>query len=193
MTRLPAIPGEDFSELGPAMQRLTVLQRQFVVAYCEHPNYTPGQLAAEAGYSAGTEGSTQLRVVGFHMMRNEKVLAAINEEAGKRLRGAGLIGVGAVVAIALNPAHKDHLKAALALMDRTGHHATSEHKVTVDDKRPQSKAELVAAVAQVARDAGLTDDAIKKLTGGDIVDAEFQDVTAQTELDAQIAAEMEDL
>lgn len=171
--KLPAI-GEDLDEFGPAMQALTSMQRQFVIAYCEHPNYSAGALAAEAGYSGGTPGSAQLRVVGHMLLHNEKVIAAMHEEAGKRMRSAGLIGVSAVVAIAANPEHADHLKAALALMDRTGFHAKSEHKVVVDDKRPQTKQELVDAVRNVARELGLDEAAQRKLIGDGAIDADFK-------------------
>ena len=183
------VPGEDLSEFGPAMQALTERQRAFVGAYLEYPNAPSSTIAQKAGYSESSLG--YLRYIGHRNMHNEGVINAINEEASKRLRSAGLIAVSAVTAIALNPQHKDHLKAALAIMDRTGHHALSEHKVTVDDRRPQTKKELVAAVIQVAREAGLDDEAIKKLTGGEIVDADFVEVDET--LDAQIEAEMADL
>lgn len=179
---------EDLSMYGPAMQALTDKQRAFVHAYLEYPSAAASALAARAGYSESSEN--YLRWIGHRNMHNEGVIAAINEEASKRLRSAGLIAVSAVTKIALNEQHKDHLKAALAIMDRTGHHALSEHKVTVDDKRPQSKKELVAAVIQVAREAGLDDAAIKKLTGGEIVDADFVEVDA---VDEEIRKQMEDL
>lgn len=178
---------EEIVEYGPAMSELTQLQRNFVNAWCEHSNYTPTQLAAEAGYAPGNYGSQ--KVTAHHLMHNDKVLAAMNEEASKRLRSGGLIGVSAVVAIALNPSHKDHLKAALALMDRTGFHAMSEHKVTVDDKRPQTKQELIDAVKVVAAELGLDTAAIKQLTGEDIVEGEFVEVLS----DEQIKQMTEDM
>src|SRR5208282_3925125 len=187
MANLP-VPGEDLSEFGPAMQALTTLQRAFVGAYLEYPTASATAIAEHAGYAGSRE---TLRGVGHRNMHHETVIAAINEEASKRLRSAGLVAVSAVTEIALNPQHKDHLKAALAIMDRTGHHALSEHKVTVDDKRPQSRKELVEAVIQVAREAGLDDDAVKKLTGCDIVDADF--VEMDDSVDEEIRLQMEDM
>ena len=152
------------------------MQRRFVIAYCEHPNYDHGALAKEAGYASGPPGSSSLRVAGHRLMHDERVIAAINEEASKRLRGSGLLGISVMMDIASNSAHKDQLKAATALADRTGFHALSEHKVTVDDKRPKTKQEMIAAIVALGREQGLSDDEIKKWTGGEIVDAEFEEV-----------------
>lgn len=182
------IPGEDLSSYGPAMQGLSPLMRRFVIAYCEHPNYDHSQLAQEAGYSAASKGS--LKVTGHRLMHDERVIAAINEEASKRLRGSGLLGISVMMQIAANPAHKDQLKAATALADRTGFHALSEHKVTVDDKRPQTKAEMIRAIVALGREQGLSDEEIKKWTGGEIVDAEFSEIDP---VDAVIEKQMEDL
>ena len=175
---------KDLEQYGPAMQSCTQLERNFINAYFEHPNYSHGALAEVAGYAAGPAGpgSAQLRVVGSQVMHRERVIAAINEEASKRMRGGGAIGVDAVIKIALNPAHKEHLKAALALMDRTGFHAMTEHKVVVDDKRPQSKQELIEAVKSVARELGLYDATIAKMTGENVVDAEFVEVANEPEI-----------
>lgn len=198
MAELPAIYGEDLSEYGPAMQRLNPKQRSFVLAYLEHPLWSQSQIAEHAGYTPNKEQPAQLRVRAHLLMHNEGVIAAINEESSKRMRGAAAIAVSAVVKIAMDQTHKDHLKAALALMDRTGHHALSEHKVTVDDKRPQTKAELIAAVRGVAAELGITDPSVvKQLTGEDVVEAEFTEVESvkpqEVSLDADIAKQMEDL
>lgn len=184
----------DLEEFGPKMQALNERQRKFVLAYFEHPNYSATALAKEAGYSEGPKGSTQLRVVGHRMMHHTGIIDAINEEAHKRMLASGYIGVAGVVKIALNEQHRDHLKACLALMDRTGHHATSEHKVTVDDRRPQTRRELLDAVRTVAEELGLDKATIGKMVG-ETIDAEFVEVEPlQLEsVDALIAREMENL
>ena len=182
-----AIP-EDRTVQGPAMEALNERQREFVRCCVEHPNYNATQLAELAGYKGSPEA---MRVQGHRLRHNEGVIAAINEVASKRLRGAGLLGVSVMVEIASNPAHKDQLKAATALADRTGFHALSEHKVTVEDKRPQTKKEMIAAIVQLGREQGMSDEEIKKWTGGEIIDAEFTEVIPAT--DAEIVAQMEDL
>lgn len=185
-----AIPGEDLASYGPAMQACTPRQRAFVEAYCDHPGASATRLAEHAGFA--TNSQTSLRVTAHRLMHSETVIAAINEEASKRLRGAGLLGVSIMMEIATNRTHKDQLKAATALADRTGFHATSEHKVTVDDKRPQTKREMVAAIVALGREQGMSDDEIKKWTGGEIVDADFTEVLPAA-IENDIAAQMEDL
>lgn len=172
---------------GPAMAACSEMQRAFIEAYFEHPNYSGGQLAEIAGFSSGNiNKSSQLRVTGHRLMHNEKVIAAINEETSKRLRGAGYIGVVGIVKVALNESHKDHLKACAMLADRTGFHALSEHKVTVDDKRPQTKKELIDATKTVLAELGMSVEEanafIKKSTGEDAVDAEFSVVEDEEEI-----------
>lgn len=173
---------DDLDACGPAMRELDQLQRNFVRAYFEYPAYNQKQLALAAGYS-DTPGNAAN--CGYKNMHNEKVIAAINEETSKRLRGAGAIGVMGIVSVALNPAHKDHFKACEALANRTGFHALSEHKVIVDDKRPQTKRELVDAIKNLAAECGLSPAEAKKLIGGDVIEAEFQEVKN----DAQPVAE----
>lgn len=188
-------PGEDPSAYGPAMQALTTLQRAFVNAAMEHPTYSQAQLAQEAGYQgSGPEARVAFAVAGHRNMHDPKVLAAMDEEANRRMRYGGVIGVSAVLKIALNETHKDHLKAALALMNRTGRHEMTEHKVVVDDKRPETKEELVSAVKGVLEQLGMSKDEakafIKKTTGEDILDADFTEVDPVALL---IAKQMEDL
>ena len=179
---------DDIPDFGPAMAVLTDKQRAFVQAYCEHPNYDNAPLVKEAGYGDSTLVSA--RVTGYRLMHNEKILAAINEEASKRLRGSGILGVSVMMQIAANPAHKDHLKAATALADRTGFHALSEHKVTIDDKRPKSRKEMVQQMIAMGREQGMSNDQIKVFGAGEIVDADFVEVS---EVDADIEKQMEDL
>lgn len=183
-------PYEVPENLGPAMEACTEMERKFVAAYVEHPNYTAAQLAKVAGSAGATPKA--LQVTGWRIMHGERFLAAVNEEASKRLRLGGLIGVAVMLEIANNPAHKDRLKAAGMLADRTGFHALSEQKITVDDKRPQSKRELIEAIAAIGKEMGLDDTAILKLTGPpdpNIVDAEFTPVLSEDE----VATLVEDL
>ena len=114
----------EIDDYGPAMLALSPMMRRYVVMWCEHPNFGPKALAKAAGYQGD---DNCLAVTGHRVSHDKKVLAAMDEEASKRLRYGGVIGVAAVVKIALNEAHKDHLKAALALMDRTGRHANIGH------------------------------------------------------------------
>lgn len=184
MTKAQPFPEEKH---GPAMQACTVLERAFVTAYMEHPNYTNGALAQHAAKLLGQDPYTaeSERVVGYRMSHSERVIAAVHEEGSKRLRMGGAIGVKVMMDIAQNPMHKDQLKAATALADRTGFHATSEHKVVVDDKRPQTRNEMIEKIRQLGKEAGWTQEMIAAATGDNEpmqpllpapIDVEFEEV-----------------
>ena len=172
---------EEQTEFGPAMEALTEKERAFVLAYFDHPNYTQGQIAELAGYSKGT-APNQLRVIAAQVLGREKVIAAMHEEGSKRLRAGGSLAVSALMDMVRNPLHKDHAKAVQMALDRTGFHAMSEHKVTVDDKRPQTKQELIDAIKRLASERGLDEAAQMKLIGHTpvtAIDAEFEVVEAE--------------
>ena len=211
---LPAVTPGDDAELGPRMQALTQLQRKLVNAYLEHPTWSATAMAIEAGYS---QSSASVR--GSVNLRDERVIAAINEEGSRRLRAGGPLAVMGLISMVLNPQHKDHFRACVVVADRSGYHALSEHKVTVDDKRPQTKAELMAAVKGFAAEMKLSPQVLAELTGEKIIEGEFTEMQSsevyipsedevdvseirerleangedQDAIDAQIAAEMEDL
>ena len=127
-------------------------QREFVFALMGQGltlNYT--EAARSAGY-ATTEGSQ--RDAGYRLAHDEKVLAAIHEEAYKRLRAGTLAATALltefVAAEAVDPAVR--LKAATALMDRGGLHARSEHLVAVTHS--DDRAAKVARLVELARAQG---------------------------------------
>ena len=167
---------ENDDELGPAMAALTELERNLVRAHFDHPNWSQAQQAEIAGYQKGT-APNQLSVTGARAFGRERVIAALLEEGSKRLRSGGAIAISALVDMVRNPQHKDHAKAVQMVLDRTGFHAMSEHKVTVDDKRPQTKQELIAKILEMAEARGLDQTAKMKLIGHDptkAIDAEFE-------------------
>ena len=193
------IPHDDAADYGPKMLALAPLQRNLVNVYLEHPTWSATAMAIEAGYS---QSSAPVR--GSINLRDERVIAAIDEEGSRRFRVGGPLAVMGLLKLVMNEGHKDHFRACVAVADRTGHHAMSEHKVTVDDKRPQTKAELIAAVKVAAAELKLSPAMIAELTGEKIIDGEFTDISEvrerleangedQDAIDAAIAAEMEDL
>lgn len=112
--------------LGPAMAALTEKQRGFVFAMISDPLATPTEWARAAGYDEG--GSD--RVAGHRLSRSAKIEAAANELARAHLSTFGpALGIGVMMMVARNPDHKDQLKAAAMLANRTGFHETTEHVV----------------------------------------------------------------
>jgi hypothetical protein len=81
--------------------------------------------------SAGYVKGNGIRVNASRFFHDERVQAAIQEEAGRRLKGMLPAALDAVGAILENPQHGDHAKVALGMMDRAGLAAAVEHKHTV--------------------------------------------------------------
>lgn len=162
--------------LGPAMQRLNERQRHFVTAMIEYGGTSYSRAARAAGYSEAT-----VLHHAHKMAHDESIQAAIKEEAVRRLNTGALMAVKTVLIIMEDPTteKKDRLKAAEMIMNRTGMHATSEHKVAVTHK-DETPSELVKRIESMARGLGLDP---KKLLGNAAIDAEFEEVVEEDSLD----------
>lgn len=161
--------------MGPAMLRLTPMQRRFVVGLSVWGGVAT-EAARWAGYSAKSEQS--LRVQAHQTINLAYVKEAIKEEAWRRLDESSLLAVSTVIRIAMNsPDDKVALAAAEKLLDRTGFHAKSEHTVIVKDGRTTQ--ELIAFIEAAAARNGMD---ANKLLGRkppqDVVDAEYVEVPA---------------
>lgn len=154
------------------MQACTELQRRFVIAMLETGGHNHSLCATMAGCKGSTPGS--LARSAHHLAHHPAVLAAVQEEARKRMNSGAILGVSVLLEIAGNSLHKDRFKAATALLDRVGLHATSEHKVTVtntaDDKA------MIAKIKTLAVSLGLDAGPMLK-AAGIVIDAEFTDIT----------------
>ena len=124
----PAIEPEAWGQLGPAMRDLNPMQRKFVIAY----------LTGKPGHGAKTTaarraGYTGKRVANHahDLCRNPKIIAAINEEATKFIRGPGHAeAVAAVMNMVRQPEHRDHARAVDMVLSRADP-AISKHSLDV--------------------------------------------------------------
>jgi hypothetical protein len=137
--------------LGPAMLLLKPRQQAFVVYYVEHPACVVSEAMGKVGYGGGN--TKNLKVAGGAMLRNKKILDAIQEETGKRYRVGGLVGVHGMIEIASNPKHPDRLKACIALADRGGFGVVHESKVVHERVDLTGKA-LMERVRELAEKLG---------------------------------------
>ena len=163
---------------GPHMAALTERQRAFVSAIMEMGDNNHKRAAAMAGF---TGNDNTLRVTGHRLAHDSRVQAAMQEEAQRRLNASTVMAVSVLVNIAndtiMDPKHR--IKAAGMIMDRTGLHAKSEHKVVTEDVSRTDEA-MVARIKELASMLGIDE---KKLLGQDraarqpIVEAEFTEVT----------------
>lgn len=167
------INAQDF---GPAMAALTERQRRFVLVMLTVPGCSHARAAREAGYSDVAEGA---KVRGHYLAHNPAVQAALREEAGKRLSSLSLVAANVMMDIMLDDAAdpKNKLKAAMAVLDRTGFAAAQTinvNKTTTD----RTGAAIMQRIEQLATKLGV--DASKLLTSptaAPMVDAEFSEVS----------------
>lgn len=164
------------SELGPAMQALQPRQRSFVYALVEcGGNYS--EAAAAAGYGSeskdpATKAAT-CRVAGHRLAHHPAVLAAIKEEAERRLQSALLIATSELVKMAQDPFSKHQYKAAVALLDRGG--MPIVHRQEIDVRHTKSDQEIRKEVLEFCKVLNLDP---QRLLGHVATDAEFEVVTS---------------
>lgn len=126
------LPPND-EDLGPAMRDLTVPQRMFVIAYSEQGGVNATEAARLAGYG-GPESNRTSRE-GERLLRMPRILAALREEADKRLKSGAILAASVLVEIAMDPIHKERYKAAVELLNRAGLVVEGISRVIVEDHR----------------------------------------------------------
>lgn len=158
-------------DLGPAMRDLTEKQRGFVYAMIEIGGMNYSQAAREAGYE-GSAGS--IKTIGHRLAHDTRIQEAMRE-MGPRMLNAGLFVAARYVLETIdNPQveTKDRLKAAEMVMNRTGLHPTTEHKVAVTHKR-ESTEDTIKRIEGMAKNLGLDP---AKLLGQAYIEAEFEEI-----------------
>jgi hypothetical protein len=119
-TRRPPAKREDWGQLGPAMRALPNDQWR---AFCHALVTGPGghgkyaAAARTAGFGKGSKPST-LGKQAWQIAHDDRMIAAIAEEARKHLRGAHPEAVNALHNMIRDPEHRDHGRAVLSLLDR---------------------------------------------------------------------------
>jgi hypothetical protein len=153
---------------GPARKALTQRQRQFVDALLDN-----GGNQTRAAISSGTDPKWA-RDYGSKLARNPKVIAALKEEADRRVRVSAPLAMDVLVEIMNNPTHKDRLKAAESVLNRSGLIVASvvEHNVT---HKGQTAPELLLKIKQMASQLGLDPQKLlgRNVEAAKIIDAEF--------------------
>lgn len=165
---------------GSAMDELTEKQRKFVIAFLESGGKNAANAVLIAGYKCTHPNSSD--GIGYELLRNEKVIRALREEADRRLRANAVLGASVLVEIAQDSLHKDRLKAALALMDRGGLQFIQrvEHHHTVEDKR--SERELVQSIVDMAGRMNMDPKAILGFDPKEVLDGQYTEVPPTDEI-----------
>jgi phage terminase small subunit len=161
-----AATNKNFGEYGPAMRALNARQRSFVEFMLVEPPTHGAQTRAarRAGYGTGRTTPAIMAKISSRLVRDEKVLAAINEEARKLLRAGGVEATKALLALVHDNTHKDHARGIAMVLARTDpeierHDFNVVHKVLNPDE--EALEELRAL-----RQLGTARDKLIELFGG---------------------------
>lgn len=149
---------------GKAMASLPEQHRQFVIELMDLG--VSKEAAKEAAEAVGFHPYS-----GYRLLRDERVLAAIHEEAAKKLSASALLGVKTLVKIAADDEHKDQFRAAKELAAISGF--SPEQKITVEHVTRDSKT-MIIEIRSMAEELGIDAAAILKSIG--VTDAEFTEV-----------------
>jgi len=164
----------DKGEYGPKMRNLPTRRMQrfaLALATQDKPNYTKAYM--EAGY----RGNTKTFGPDASRLANDKRI----QEAVKELSGAQMTNLLPMATTAMQTVlgdseakNADLVKAAVAVFDRSGMHAPTEHRVTVG---LEGDPETLAQIRLLAEQCGIP---LEKLLGGRLarqVEGEVIDVT----------------
>jgi phage terminase small subunit len=157
---------QDWGEYGPSMRALNARQRAFVeFLLIEPPTHGAQTRAARrAGYGKANSSPLVLAQLACRLVRDDKVLLAINEEARKLLRAGGVEATKALLALVHDTTHRDHARGIAMVLARTDpeierHDFNVVHKVLNPDE--EALEELRAL-----RQLGTTREKLVELFGG---------------------------
>ena len=175
---LPPVTDEAVAEfeLGPAMSQLSEKTQKFVMSMVESGGIHYAASAIAAGFCADSDRGSA-RSLGWTMAHDEKVQNAIREVGLKMLNAGSVMAVKNLLDIAANgPETKDRLKAIEMILNRTGLHATTEHKVNVTHASKTTD-QTIKEISQIAKTLGI--DPVK-LLGSAVVEGTFEEVATDS-------------
>jgi hypothetical protein len=176
---LEVVVRADTGRMGPAMLALgSDRMRKFVLALLSQGTRNAVAAYKAAGYQGtGDTANSQ----SYRLMHDERIIAAIHEEAKNHVRTGQLVdAIQAVDEIIADPRHRDRARVALGVYDRAGLHALSEQKVTVE--RLGADPERVERIRLLLEKLGLDMEGVKRLMGNrlaptvEATDAEYSEV-----------------
>lgn len=167
-------------QLGPKMKAINARQRKFVEAVLMqgNRNYTAAYKVAYPD----AQSQNAARVSAHRLSHDEKILAALKEETERRMQASVAMAAEVLLAIAEDPTHKDRLKAATAILNRSGMHESVEHKFTHDVSTDAKS--LLARFSVLAGTLGVDPVAILGRAGvalpkPEVIEGEYTEVDAE--------------
>jgi hypothetical protein len=158
---------QDWGELGPAMKALPNARwRAFVEFYLlEKPGRgAPVAAARRAGFGSQKSKPIDIASIASRPMRDERMIAAIAEEARKIVRAGAPEAAKALLELVRDPEHRDHARGIAMVLARTDpevqrHDLQVTHKIIDEDQ--ESLEELRAL-----RHLGTSREKLLELFGG---------------------------
>jgi len=162
---------------------LTDQQRIFVDTYVELGG-GHGSIAAaarRAGYSEKSVNS-----IGNQLMKNERVLSAMKKLIDRKFRAGAVVGMNTMIWLAENSANEGtRLKAAEAILDRTGFGPKSTQDLNVNVNDTRERGEILDAIKEKLEQIEELEPKIKKLEflKEEPIDVEFSEVELDKEIE----------
>jgi hypothetical protein len=157
----------DWGELGPAMRALSNNRHRAFVEFLllEPPGHGAQTRAARrAGFGHARTTPLNMARIASRLMRNEKIIGAIAEEARKLLRGGAPDAVKALLNLVHSPEHKDHARGISMVLARTDPEI-QQHDMHVVHKIVDADQEALEEL-RAARALGATREKLLELFGG---------------------------
>jgi hypothetical protein len=158
-------------EMGPAMRALPSNRwRTFVSHYLMLPPSRVGvfsnqaEAARRAGFGTARSHVNTMARIGYRLVQDERIQAAIAEESRKMLRGGGFEAVKQLLAIVNNSEHKDQIKAIGMVLARVDPEVTRQDMNIVHRHIDPDQEELEELRA--LRQLGTARDKLLELFGG---------------------------
>jgi hypothetical protein len=130
----------EWGQLGPAMRALPNERwRRFVEALLIEPGGPGAQTNAAIKAGFGGRKREYVTKIASRMMRDIRIIQALEEEGRKIVRSGGAAASKALMSLVDNPTHKDHARAISMVLARTDpeiqrHDMRVEHRVVDPDQ-----------------------------------------------------------
>ena len=158
---------EDWGQLGPAMRALSNNRhRAFVEFYLlEKPGHGAQTNAARrAGFGHSRTTPLNMARIASRLMRDDRIIAAIAEEARKIVRGGAPEAAKALLELVRNSDHKDHARGIAMVLARTDPEV-QQHDLHVTHRIADPDQEALEEL-RAARALGATREKLIELFGG---------------------------
>jgi len=164
---------QEYGELGPAMKALPNDRwRAFVEFYVfasfansRKNNFgAQAEAARKAGFGDAKTRPKTLTQIGWKLMRDDRIIAAVAEESRKLLRAGAPEAVKAALNGVRDPEHKDHARFVRMFLDRTDP-VTTHQEISVTHRNIDPDQEAIEEL-RALRQLGTSREKLLELFGG---------------------------